>query len=152
MLSVITEKDFNSESFYDLLKEASSNICQREHIYKSLYIDDAFPEKDEEVDLKYKELRTVFNKILVDFENKRREVLIMDLVSSRGLSLSGSFNVYGDILIDLISCLLQEKNLVLCGDMDASTALKNIINRIYLDITDPEKLVSIRSKCEKLNQ
>ena len=151
MLSVITEKDFNSESFYDLLKEASSNICQREHIYKSLYIDDALPEKDEEVDLKYEELRTVFNKILVDFENKRREVLIMDLVSSRGLSLSGSFNVYGDILIDLISCLLQQKNLVLCGDMDASTALKNIINRIYLDITDPEKLVSIRSKCEKMD-
>jgi len=150
MLSVITEKDFKAESFYDLLKDASNNICNRERIYKSLYIDDALPEKDEEVDVKYNELKNVFLTLLSEFENKRREIKIMELVSSRGLSLSGSHNVYGDIMTDLISCLLQEKPIVLCGDMDASTALRNIINRIFLDITDPEKLVSMKGKCEKI--
>ena len=145
MLSVITEINFNNERLYDLLKEAAERIANRTNIYKSLYIED--DSKDTEIYQKYEELKRIFLEFNDKFEKLRKEISIMELVASKELSLSGACKVFGDIIIDIISCLLQQKSLVLCGDFDASTALLSIFKRIFLDIFTFDDDHIIKNEC-----
>jgi len=145
MLSVITEIKFNNEKFYSLLKEASERIATRTNIYKSLYIED--DNKDTEIYQKYEELKRIFFEFNDKFEKIRKEIRIMELVASKELSVSGAYKVFGDIMIDIISCLLQQKPLVLCEDFDASTALLSIFKRVFLDIFTFDDDLIIKKEC-----
>ncbi len=147
MLSIITGKDMKSESFYEILRMASNKIMSQSNIYKSLYLDNFPSKKDSEIEEKYEELKGIVLKLLNEFEDKKKELLLMELVSSKGLTLHGAQSIFGDILVDIISCLLQKKQVVLCGDRDASTSLYNVINRIFLDIIPINDLLLIKDEC-----
>lgn len=150
MISVISDKDLKSEHFYDYLNEVSNKIKSDLNIYKSLYIKDKTTVEDEEIDEKYTELRQLLFKSFDKLEKKIKELKIMELMSSRELSLSGAYKVFG-IIPDIISCILQQKPLVLCGDIDASNALFNIFNRIFLDIYSLDDKVTIKKECHDVN-
>ncbi|UCD02401.1 MAG: hypothetical protein JSV23_05155 [Promethearchaeota archaeon] len=59
MLSVITEKKYKSELFYDALKEYSLKIMAVVNIYKAFYTRGLLKEEDSEIDLKMQELHTL---------------------------------------------------------------------------------------------
>jgi hypothetical protein len=147
MLSVITEKEFNTESFYDLMKVASTRILTSVDIYKSLYVHDKIRELDEEITRKYEELRIIFLDSLKELEIKKKEIAIMELMASKDLSLGGAYKVFGTIMPDIISCILQEKKVILCGDKDASTALFNLLSRIFLEVLNINDIIVIKKEC-----
>ena len=144
MLSVITERDIKNEHFYGLIEEISKKIKSIVNIYKSFYIDNTISQKDAEVDKKYFELKEVFSEYRNMLLNKVREVRIMELVSSKKLTLSGAYKVFGSILTDIISALLQLKPIVLCGDADSSNALFALLKRVFLEICPIEDLIEIK--------
>ncbi|MFX1339755.1 MAG: hypothetical protein ACFFDK_14175 [Promethearchaeota archaeon] len=148
MLSVITEISFNNEKLYDLLKEAAERIANRTNIFKSLYIAD--DSKDTEIFQKYEELKKIFLEFNNKFEKLRKEISILELVASKELTLSGACKVFGEIMIDMISCLLQQNPLVLCGDFDSSTALLSIFKRIFLDIFIFDNDLIVKDECADL--
>ncbi len=149
MLSLITDTDTDSKSFYDILKDASARIMVQSNIYKSLYVDQIYEEKDIEIKEKYEELKRILSELHNDFLEKKKELTLMELVSSRTLSLSGAYNVFEDILIDIISGILQQKQFLFIGDKDASTALYSILNRIFLDILPLENYMKIKNEPEE---
>lgn len=151
MISIISDKDLKSEHFYDYLNEVSNKIKSEMNIYKSLYIKDKTTVEDEEIDKKYTELRQLLFNSFDKLEKKIKELKIMELMASRELSLAGAYRVFGVIIIDCISCILQQKPLVLCGDIDASNALFNIFNRIFLDIYSLDDKVTIKKECHDVN-
>ncbi|TFG19462.1 MAG: hypothetical protein EU529_16295 [Promethearchaeota archaeon] len=151
MISIISDKDLKSEHFYDLLKEVSNKIKSDMNIYKSLYIKDKTTVEDKEIDEKYTELRQLLFSSFDKLEKKIKELKIMELMSSRELSLAGAHRVFGTIITACISCILQEKPLVLCGDIDASNALLNIFNRIFLDIHSLDDKVTIKKDCHDIS-
>ncbi len=144
MLSVITERDIKNEHFYGLIEEISKKIKSIVNIYKSFYIDNTISKKDAEVDQKYFELREVFSEYRNMLLNKVKELKIMELVSSKKLTLSGAYKVFGSILIDIIAALLQFKSIVLCGDADSSNALFALLKRIFLEIYPIEEIIEIQ--------
>ena len=145
MLSLITDRDTDSKTFYDILKDASSKIMTQSNIYKSLYIDQIYEQKDNEIKEKYEELKCICSELLKNFQEKKRELTLMELVTSRTLSLSGAYNVFEDIMIDLISAILQGKPIIFIGDKDASTALYSVLHRIFLDICSIENQIKIKN-------
>jgi len=56
MLSLVIEKDYKSELFYDILKEYSLKIISIVNIYKSFYDRGFLQKNDPEIDIKKKEL------------------------------------------------------------------------------------------------
>ncbi len=67
MISVITDEDYRSKLFYDLLIEISEKIINRENIYKGFYKFDELRNHDIEVDIKYEEIRYILVKSLEKF-------------------------------------------------------------------------------------
>lgn len=143
MLSIITDKDFKNEKLYDLLKEATKKISSTSKIYKGFYHEDKISQKDEEVQVKYQELNDIFNDYIRKFESKVKEIKIMDLVTSKKLSLGGAYKVFSTMLTDIISSILQQNHVYLCGDMDASNSLFALLKRIFLEIIDIDDKISI---------
>ena len=62
MLSVITDKNFNSEFCYDTLKDYSFKIMSIVNLYKAFYTKGYLKEDDPEIDLKVKELYQILLK------------------------------------------------------------------------------------------
>ncbi|NVM36805.1 MAG: hypothetical protein HWN81_14510 [Candidatus Lokiarchaeota archaeon] len=62
MLSVIIDKNFNSELFYDTLKDYSFKIMSIVNLYKAFYTKGYLKEDDPEIDLKVKELYQILLK------------------------------------------------------------------------------------------
>jgi hypothetical protein len=60
MLSVISEKQYKSELFYDILKDYSYKIISVVNIYKAFYTKGFLNENDPEINLKREELQTLF--------------------------------------------------------------------------------------------
>ncbi len=151
MISVITKKNFKSEFFYDLLTEYSEKIKSSINMYKSLYAQDQ-QKQDKEVEVKYQELHKLFDEVVGMFNKKREETEILELLATKKLTLSGAYRVFGTLLTDIISCLLQKKIVILSGDRDASVALYGIVNRIFLDIFPVEDKIKVVKKSPEPNR
>jgi len=147
MVSAIGEMDDRSDFYLDLLRQFAKTIVKSESIYKSFYVDSRDKE-DQEVPIKYDELKTIFLDYLKNFEEKKKEIEIMELMATKDLSLSGAHRLFGDIMIDVISCLLQNKKTILYGDKDASVALFKVLNRIFLDIVSVDEKILIQDKVD----
>lgn len=59
MLSVITDKNYKSELFYDTLKDYSIKIMSIVNLYKAFYTKGYIKENDPEIDLKSRELHEI---------------------------------------------------------------------------------------------
>ena len=75
---------------------------------------------------------------------------IKELITQKKISIQGAYKIFEDILIDMISCLLQNKFLVLCGDIDTSIMLFGIINKLFPEVnTLGEKVIISEDISEK---
>lgn len=151
MLSIITPKEFKNEQMQDLLSEAVTRIKSSGDIYKSLYKEDKPKDQDEDVNVKYDELRSICFNWFKEFEDKVKETQIRELIASKRLSIGGAFKVFGTIVADMITQLLQEKTILLCGDLDTSAALLTIFKRIFLDLFPVDNIVKIVDKSPEEN-
>jgi hypothetical protein len=74
-----------------------------------------------------------------------------EIILQKKISIQGAYKIFEEILIDMISCILQNKSLVLCGDIDTSIMLFGVINRIFPEIHSlGEKVVISEDSSEKL--
>ncbi|NWF94801.1 MAG: hypothetical protein HXY34_01530 [Candidatus Thorarchaeota archaeon] len=88
---------------------------------------------------------------LVDFaptETRRTEVV--EVMPGRGMTLKGARKVFGPILTDMFSCVLQDKPLVLCGNVDAGISAYGVLNRVFPDTLRLGKSVIISEQCTKV--
>ncbi|MHA2006888.1 MAG: hypothetical protein ACXABO_02725 [Promethearchaeota archaeon] len=59
MLSLIMKKEYESESVYAFLVDASYKILKTENVYKCFYKDDDFHYNDIEIDLTYEQIKKI---------------------------------------------------------------------------------------------
>lgn len=70
MISVLTDEDYRSVLFYDMLIEISKKLTTEPNIYKGFYKFDDLRNHDIEVDIKYEEIRFILVSGLENFINK----------------------------------------------------------------------------------
>jgi hypothetical protein len=75
MLSVITDKDYQSELFYESLKDYSSRIASAINIYKAFYTEGFLKQNDLEVEEKGEELNSLLTECFNDLESKVKQKL-----------------------------------------------------------------------------
>ncbi|MFX1274014.1 MAG: ADP-ribosylation factor-like protein [Promethearchaeota archaeon] len=59
LISLITEKNYKSSLFYDILKDTQKQMLEVKDLYKGFYMDDKI--SDSQVEIKYKELKNILN-------------------------------------------------------------------------------------------
>ncbi|MHA1150315.1 MAG: hypothetical protein ACTSR8_18975 [Promethearchaeota archaeon] len=134
ILTIITEKQFDSKIFYEVLKNTSMKALSRENIYKSFYKYDQAKRGDPEIKEKFDELKNILLECASSCQIKKREAEIMEMVASKGLTFGGAIKVFGNVITEIISALLQQKEVILYGDKQASDAVSYIFSRIFQDI------------------
>ncbi len=67
---------------------------------------------------------------------------------ARGMSLRGARKVFGDTLVDIISCILLKKPVLLCDDPDVSITLYNTLARIFQEPPELGRDVLIIDDCD----
>jgi len=76
MLSVIIGKDYNSELFYDTLKEYSYKMSSIVNLYKGFYTKGYLKEKDPEIDVKREELHNILIECYNNLDAKLKEKVV----------------------------------------------------------------------------
>ncbi|MFX1574402.1 MAG: hypothetical protein ACFFB0_16805 [Promethearchaeota archaeon] len=75
MLSVISDKNYKSELFYDALKDYSYKIVSTVNIYKAFYTKGFLKEEDAEIDSKKEELHNIIIDCYNHLEDKLKSKL-----------------------------------------------------------------------------
>lgn len=70
MLSIISEKDYNTEFSYDILKKYSSKIKSKVNIYKAFYMRGFMTKNDSEIGEKNQELLSILRECYNTLKNK----------------------------------------------------------------------------------
>ena len=70
MLSIITEKDFPSELFYESLKDHSNRIASALNMYKAFYTSGFLNENDSEIKVKGEELEALLKECYSQLEEE----------------------------------------------------------------------------------
>ncbi len=70
MLSIISEKDYSTEFFYDILKKFSSKIKSKVNIYKAFYMRGFMTKNDSEIGEKNQELLSILRECYNTLKNK----------------------------------------------------------------------------------
>ena len=70
MLSIISEKDYSTEFFYNILKKYSSKIKSKVNIYKAFYMRGFMTKNDSEIGEKNQELLSILRECYNTLKNK----------------------------------------------------------------------------------
>lgn len=70
LLSVISDKNYKNNIFYDTLNDFSKKLISDQKIYKALYIDEEDHREREEIEKEYKRLENLLRKILDTIEDR----------------------------------------------------------------------------------
>ncbi len=87
---------------------------------------------------------------LVDFApTEARRTEVVEVMQGRVMTLKGARRVFGPILTDMISAVLQQKSLHLCGDIDAGISAYGVLNRIFPDVLRLGENIIITEDCSQ---